>query len=216
MLGIKKINNNKKGFTPTPISIGMSSQSERGFTLVEIIVAMGLFIVVATSAIGALLTVMDSNRKVKSLRAGMDNLNVALEQMIREMRTGGIYHCDPIPPGNLTPSPPAPINNKDCPTGGDTVAFISQSGDTIAYKENSGTIVRSVNGGAFSRIIAPDITINDLEFYVSGSNPYIGQSGVADTKTQAHIIIYIDGSVDNAGVNSNFQLQTMATQRSSE
>jgi prepilin-type N-terminal cleavage/methylation domain-containing protein len=67
---------------------------QQGFTLIEMIVSLGIFAVVAVIAAGALLKVLDANRKSINLKNATNNLNFALESMSREMRVGGNYYCD--------------------------------------------------------------------------------------------------------------------------
>ena len=59
---------------------------ERGFTLVEIMVAIGIFVALVTVSMGALASIFDANRKSQSLKAIMTNLNFAVEVMAREIR----------------------------------------------------------------------------------------------------------------------------------
>lgn len=65
----------------------------RGFTLVEMIVSLALFSVVAVIAIGALLKVIDANNKAQSIQSSVTNLNFALESMSRDLRTGTSIQC---------------------------------------------------------------------------------------------------------------------------
>lgn len=75
------------------MSINIFNKSkQKGFTLVEMIVSMAIFIVVALIAVGALLKVLDANRKSLNLKTAINNLNFALESMSREMRVGGDYY----------------------------------------------------------------------------------------------------------------------------
>jgi prepilin-type N-terminal cleavage/methylation domain-containing protein len=64
-----------------------------GFTLVEMIVSLALFSVVAVIAIGALLKVIDANDKAQSIQSSVTDLNFALESMSRDLRTGTDYTC---------------------------------------------------------------------------------------------------------------------------
>ena len=74
-----------------------------GFTLVEMIVSLALFSVVAVIAIGALLKVIDANDKAQSIQSAVTNLNFALESMSRDLRTGTDYDCETSVP-SLLPS----------------------------------------------------------------------------------------------------------------
>lgn len=70
------------------------------FTLVEMIVSLGIFAVVAVVALGALVRIITANQKAQSLQAAMTNLNFALESMSREIRVGTNYVCFKGPPSN--------------------------------------------------------------------------------------------------------------------
>src|SRR3989338_4304258 len=112
-----------RGFTPTPIGTWLSRCASRGivrlrqgrvfapvstlskrsaqqcpdrcrgFTLVETIVATALFTVVMLIAVGSLLSIVSVNRKAQALHLVMNNLNVALDGMVRAIRTGSNYYC---------------------------------------------------------------------------------------------------------------------------
>ncbi len=174
-----------------------------GFTLVELIVSLGLFTIVAMISTGALLSLSDTNRKVKTMRIAMDNLNLALESMSREIRMGSVYTCNPT----LMISLVSGGTGVGCSSGNSSLAFLSQDGDTMVYSLNSSIVQRSKNGGgSFSDITAPDITINELNFYVLGAG-----SGTE----HPHVVISIAGTVDGK-LSSSFRIQTTVTQRSPE
>lgn len=67
--------------------------SSRGFTLVEIIVSLAIFSIVAVIAVGALVRILGSNRQAQSLQTSVNNMSFALESMSRELRTGRNYVC---------------------------------------------------------------------------------------------------------------------------
>src|SRR3990167_8812616 len=88
-------------------------RDERGFTLVELIVSIGLFSIVMLVSVGALLALTGANRKAQALQSVMNNLNIALDGMVRSIRMGSDYHCGTgvfIGTGNLD----------DCSTSGGT------------------------------------------------------------------------------------------------
>jgi prepilin-type N-terminal cleavage/methylation domain-containing protein len=66
---------------------------EKGFTLIEIMISLAIFTVVAVIAVGSLLKVMDLNRKSVNLKTAINNLNFVLESMSREIRMGTKYKC---------------------------------------------------------------------------------------------------------------------------
>src|SRR3990167_4918000 len=69
-------------------------RTNAGFTLVEMIVAVGLFSLVMLVSVGALLALTGANRKAQALQSVMNNLNIALDGMVRSIRMGSNYSCD--------------------------------------------------------------------------------------------------------------------------
>ncbi len=62
--------------------------SQKGYLLIELLVAMTLFSVIVVIAIGSFVSVLKTQRQVAALSAAESNLNVAFEEMAREIRTG--------------------------------------------------------------------------------------------------------------------------------
>ena len=101
---------------------------ERGFTLIEMIVSLGVFSVVVTTAVSAMLVLISTNQQLQSEQSVMTNLAFALDTMTREIRTGYYYYCDSE--ANYSSSGPNNIFNnsnnhenivdrnvQDCPNG---------------------------------------------------------------------------------------------------
>ena len=64
-----------------------------GFTLLEMIVALGIFSIVAVIAVGSLVKISSLNRASQSMQAALNNSNYILESISREMRFAKEYHC---------------------------------------------------------------------------------------------------------------------------
>lgn len=64
-----------------------------GFTLVEMIVALGLFAVVAVVAVGALTRIVGDNRRAQALQTASNNISFVMESMSRELRVAGAINC---------------------------------------------------------------------------------------------------------------------------
>jgi len=60
----------------------------KGFTLTELVVALGIFVIVITIATSVLLSSLRSLRQVAYQAGAMDNISLAIEQMAREVRMG--------------------------------------------------------------------------------------------------------------------------------
>ena len=145
----------------------INKKKTAGFSLIELMVSVTLFSVVMTVSIGALLSVVEANRKAQALKSVINNLNFALENMSRNMRIGTNYHC-----GTSTAVPPNLDTTNDCSTGGVLIAFEAFNGsesistDQIIYRFINTRIEKSSDGGAtFISITAPEVTIENMRFY---------------------------------------------------
>ncbi len=171
----------------------------KGFTLVELIVSLGLFTVVMMISTSALLSLSDTNNKVQSMRTVSDNLNLAMESMSREIRMGMFYHCD-VTVGTL-------VNSRDCKVvnrGASSISFLSQNRGRITYRLNNDVIERKITTGSFDALTAPEITITSLKFYVLDA--------ASSNNNQPRVIISIKGTAGSK-IKSTFNMQTMVTSR---
>lgn len=186
--------------------MSMPQTSKRGFTLVEILVSVMIFSVVMLIAVGALLSMLDANRKAQALKSSINNLSFALENMARQMRAGSSYHCGT---GTLTAT-------LDCINGSSQFAFEKYGGDPatandqVVYRLASSRIERSIDGGAtYLPITAPEVVVEELMFYV------VGAPATDSPKEQPKVIIKIRGYAgENDRTRTQVRLETMVTQRS--
>ncbi len=182
----------KKNHLPknTPVTRHPSRFTSRaGFTLIELMVASSIFIIVMVISIGAVLSVVDANRKAQSLNDVMTNLNFAIESMTRDLREGSNYSV---------------FNNNFT-----SVSFKDSQARTVTYAFSSSdhSILKTVDDGSGngpSSITSTGVIINSLNFEV-----------LAPASTQQPVIlITLQGK---AGVNlktqSDFKIQTLVTQR---
>ncbi|MDO8552390.1 MAG: type II secretion system protein [bacterium] len=183
--------------------------TSRAFTLVEIIVSVGLFAVVMLISVGALLSLTGANRKAQALQSVMNNLNIALDGMVRSIRMGSDYHCRA---GSFIGD-----GSDDCAIAGGTVfSFEALDGDRsttadqwfYSYDSVKETIYRSINGdNTRVALMSPEIQIKKMKFYVVGSAP-------GDTD-QPKVVIAIEGVAGAASVKTKttFNIQATAVQR---
>lgn len=194
--------------------ISIQKNTEKGFTLIEMMVAVSIFSIVMLVAVGALLTIVDANRKAQAIKSVTNNLNFALESMSRTIRTGTSYYC-----GDSSDLPPiSGISN--CPSGGELIAFEKSGGiksdpnDQVVYRLNAvdfngtphGQIERSTDAGFnFVPITDSQVDITKLEFHVVGSS--------SSDEFQPRVFIVIKGVTGLARSRTEFNLQTTVTQR---
>lgn len=208
--------------------IYFSSKNSRGFTLVEMVVSVAIFSIVLFVAMSAFLSIVSGDHKSRAMRIATDNLNLALEDMSRKIKTGGTYSCGGASGAN------------DCPAGtsSNTFAFTNQDGISrtiyklgtgpgvivngsgasgcgdIVFRATQGCILREDVAGISMLATSPEIDIKSLKFYVFGSAPY-GTTGT--DKIQPTVVIAIEGSLGADAAlfagNAGFKIQTMITQR---
>jgi len=66
-----------------------------GFTIVELLVAMSIFVILITIAVGAFIQALRSERRLVALMTVSNNASLVLEQMAREIRTGYLFPLQP-------------------------------------------------------------------------------------------------------------------------
>lgn len=183
-----------------------SSTSSRGFTLIELMVSVTLFIIVMLVSMGALLALVDASKKARSLESVMNNLNITLDGMVRAIRMGTTYNCGSadIPDVDV---------GEDCPSGGTIFSFTPFGADPAiqaerwVYTYSNGQLYRSKQGGANPiTITAPEVTIEDIDFYVVGTR--------ARDITQPKVVFVIKGKAGaSTKTQSTFYIQATAVQR---
>jgi len=169
---------------------------KKGFTLIEIMTSVSVFAIIMVISMGAILGIFEANRKSRTLKAIMNNLNLAVESMSKEMRFGTNYHCGES--GSLT----VPQN---CPGGDTLVSFLSSEGRQITYRINNQTLEKKVDSASYSAITAPEVVIDNLTFYTLGA-------GTGNT-LQPKVVIKVQGHSGSGKERSNFTLQTLVSQR---
>jgi prepilin-type N-terminal cleavage/methylation domain-containing protein len=186
------------------------SQPQRGFTLVEMVVAVALFAIVMIICVDVLLSLINADRKAQALQSVMNNLNIALDGTIRAIREGNNFHCG----GGDTHA------LQDCQTGGTIFAFEPYGNKptdppwVISYGQDQngvGRIYKSVGGNAAMPITAPEVSIDELDFYVVGADNTIP----GNYQVQPKVIMVVKGSAGAVGTSqrTTFHIQATAVQR---
>ncbi|MBI2100530.1 MAG: type II secretion system protein [Candidatus Vogelbacteria bacterium] len=158
---------------------------KRGFTLIEIMVAVSIFAIVAVITTGALVTASEVNRKAQAIKIAMDNVSFAMDSMVFNLREGASFGCldEPIPdnPWGDFQSAESKLN-EDC-TGYPGIIFAvrrsASPANYIIYRfdENSdglGSIqvasdnpaVCSPGACPFTALTSSEVDITDLRFSV--------------------------------------------------
>ncbi|HEY4503867.1 MAG TPA: type II secretion system protein [Candidatus Paceibacterota bacterium] len=197
-----------------------SRKFKGGFTLVEMIVAIAIFTIVAFVAVGALLKVVDANKKSQSMKTSINNLNFALESISREMRVGSNYYCSQ----SLLTTSSIPGAQACSLTGSYwTIAFYSSkictddsskniiyayhfdgsNGGTIKKAEQSDICAIPISSSGYAPIVADDIK------FTQGTVKVVTGSDI-QSYAQFHFAGYSGVKEKN---KTYFDLQTTVSQR---
>lgn len=183
-------------------------KKESGYTIIETMIAVSIFIIIVMTGMGALLNANLLHRKSQDMRSIIDNLSFVMEDMSRNLRTGVGYHCiDGTPSGSDSGT-----NTHSCANGGG-IAFRPASGSGrwvyyVSITPSGYGIFKSVNGVAVQ--LTPDeININPVSgFSVSGAQP----RSQGDNQ-QPFVTIKLVGTITLKNVITPFSLQTSVSQR---
>ena len=163
------------------------SRKANGFTLIEILVSLGVFMTVMTITMAAFLNISDIQKKTEAFRKVNDNLNFTMEAMMREIREGRSYS-----------------------NSGISFSFDDKSGNRITYAlnnlNNDGGYIERKIGNDSQRMTSDGINITNLSFSVRGQE--------TGDRQQPLVIISISGkSGVKEKLTAELNLQTTVSQR---
>ena len=154
-------------------------ESRLGFTLVELIVAVGIFGMGMALAVGIFVKLLRTQRAVVALIAMNDNASLALEQVAREIRTGSGFS---LAQGGLN--------------------FFNAKGEAVQYVLDQNAIGRSVAQGPIRHITGNNVRVDRLDFLLTGASP----SGADGLQPRVAIVLSVSTvASEAAGVVNHYQ-----------
>ncbi len=163
----------------------------KGFTLIEIMVAVSIFVIVAFVASSAFITVNNANKRAQAIRLIVDNLNFTLDGMTYRLAEGVGYQAD----GNS-------ITFTNLLAGGKS--------EEVTYRWRPRTPIEGGEGQTISltndrfndvSLISPEIDIDRASFEIK-----------TDTG-RPYVIISLRGKAKIGREETTLNLQTAVTQR---
>ncbi len=162
---------------------------QKGFTLIEIMIATALFSIITTVSFSAFFLILNKQKEIQVLSQVTNNLNMVLESISRELRMGHDYNIS--------------NNNK--------ITFTTKEGLSGIFElkeiNGNGFIKRKIEGRDTNKVslTGSNIDIKKLEFHSAGIPTGDG--------LQPRILIIINGKVILKNTESEFNLQTTVSQR---
>lgn len=174
----------------------LKNKKEKAFTLIEMLVSMALFSIVIVIVLGSIMTIVDSNRKARSLMTVMNNLNFTVDAMTRSFKTGS--------DAGLLDSRTFRTDEIDYDETEDSVTVIKKTVEySISELDGMGIIYK--NG---QPLTSPDIDIDidESEFILENQG-----------SPQPYLIIKLVGEARvSPTITSSFEIQTSVSQRKLE
>lgn len=163
-----------------------------GFTLLEMIVALGVFSIVILTTSSGFLSLLNAERKAAAKIEIEDNLRFALEVMAKEIRTGRNYTDPGI----------QPISD---------FSFVNANNEMITYRLSAQeriikVIAREEAATEILPLSSEHIKVENLGFWVRGA-------GVGGADGQPMVTITITAKTLGQKITSEFNLQTTVSQR---
>jgi prepilin-type N-terminal cleavage/methylation domain-containing protein len=192
-------------------------KKEEGFTLIEVMISIGLFSVIMIVGITAILGVNNTYRKSRTMRSAIDNLSFVMEDMARNIRLGRNYRCL-----NDTAISPIDIEDPLDSPGGVSCKGIAlepfwnpvlgDPADQIIYyiDETEQSIFKSLEGD-----ISTSLPMNSVDLKIdplTSGFTIFGSSTNTDGE-QPSVLIILNGTVSVGGNSTAFNLQTTVSQR---
>lgn len=176
-----------------------------GFTLIELMVSLSIFSIIMVISMGAVLSIVEANRKSRSLTLSMNNLNLVVETMARNIKFGTNWVLSSCTGG---------VNCTEV-TFDDRFTLPAQALQKVSYRLSlSGTsmerrITLGPNATAdYETITAPEITIQNFS---------LTPRGVGNDNKQPLLILTVRGVVGTKVSNqTSFDLQSAVSQRELE
>ncbi len=168
------------------------SHFSSGFTLLEMMIATGIFAVVIITAVGAMLSLNQAQVKAQNIQNIQDNIRFTLEAMTKELRTG--------------------MNYSSC-QGCNQITFLKQDGVTnVGYCLDNGIIRRflppTTDCTTGSPVTSAAVSVNKLYFFVTGELP-----GSSDGQPRITVVIDARSVNPTLQLDTTFDLQTTVTAR---
>lgn len=168
------------------------TNKQKGFTLIEMMVSVSIFVIVAFIVVSTLLTMSYAYKKAQKMRLIMDNFNFAIQSMSLSIREGIDY------------------KQEACPTTRDCLSYLPidswaspAPGNRICYRLQDETIKICDSGcsACSGSIISSDIKVSKLSF------------NMTETGFKEKVKIFIKGEAGKNRERTIFSIQTTVTQR---
>lgn len=176
---------------------------KKGFTLLEMIISIGIFSVLVIASIGITLGISNAQIKAQNIQFVLDNIRFSLELITKEMRTGTNYAL-----------------TANCAPFGSEISFITSTGQERVYFLDAGggiiwrarvpiTSADCENPSRVSPFTSEEVMVERLNF----TELYGQVPGGTDGQPRITIALTVTSRSPKLQLQSSMNLQTTIVQR---
>ncbi|MFA6551119.1 MAG: type II secretion system protein [Patescibacteria group bacterium] len=170
---------------------------KKGFTLLELIIAVGVFAIIALSATSIFQKVVEGQRRAIAAQNTQESVRYVLETIAKEIRNA-VPNDD-----SRYPILCSGVGASDIFTlAGGALYFKNQYGNCVIYKLDSGAFKISRAGASFLPITPDNVQLSNLSFILKNS----GQKAVT-------VAVKIENVTSDTRFKSPMELQTTISNR---
>ncbi|MEX0918515.1 MAG: prepilin-type N-terminal cleavage/methylation domain-containing protein [Candidatus Paceibacterota bacterium] len=160
-------------------------KSKPGFTLIEMMVSVAIFVMVAMIVSTIFVTMAQAYRRAQAMKTVIDNVHFAVDTMVLDLKNGRGYEVCGGPQ-----------------EGGHCIEFTNLDGNKVEYKlKNGNLVVENDEEGILTD--QASITIKRLNFNVQGEESF-----------HQKVQIVLQGEAESfLGDSTEFSLQTVVSKR---
>ncbi len=141
-----------------------SLKAQKGFTIVELLIAMTLFTVLIGITSGAFIQSLRTQKNLTALIAANSNASITIEQIAREARTGKDFCIGANSPCIIS----AGVYKE--------LIFTNAKNEKVKYELIAPSIMRSINSQTPIPVTADNVNMQILSFYIDGNQPGDGKN----------------------------------------
>ncbi len=185
-------------------------KTKSGFTLIETMISVAVFVIVITIGIGALLNASAVHKRSQKVRSVLDSISFVMEDMSRNLRTGYNYKCGQNAVPAIVSSCPLIAGGS---IGGNVLKFTNAEGDDWTYVIAQGNTFGFNDIRKITQEFPGDgIVLNPAEVLFDTDSGFI-VTGAEPGNPQPYIIIKLSGKIIYKGSSVPFSLETSVSQR---
>ncbi len=173
--------------------------ARKGFTLMELLVVMGVFSVTVMMTSGIFLLTNRAQRRTISITQAQSDIRYAMEAMVREVRSGRIdFEAYGSSGGIPVPTQRLALRN----AAGQLVEFSHETSTSVCPPATNPCLSVRVDGSSPQAVTSAGVTIDTLAFYVSPQvDPFTpdATSGLYASDLQPSVTIVLSARTTGVG-----------------